>query len=180
MQETKKIQESICKYLVHRGHESICENYKHIIFEMDVVSLSKSGMLHEYEVKISRSDFLADKKKHKKTGITKFERYDKPIMNRENECPNYFYYVCPDGLIDKNKIPIYAGLYYYADDLVWMVKNAKRIHNHSHDEKKILRKMLRLNIQRKYLGSCMLTYINRKIREKNAERLKRDLNPSTL
>lgn len=159
---TSKIQEAICKYLAKRGHESICENYGHN-WEMDVASMSQSGMLHEYEVKISRSDFLADKKQK----ATKFMHYE---MRIEGTTPNYFYYVCPEGLIKKGEIPMYAGLYYYSDGEIQMIKNAKRIHKASADKERVLRKMLRLNIQRKYLGGSMLTYLNRKLVEKHLER----------
>jgi len=165
---TYKIQKAVCKYIALKGHEAICENYGHS-WEMDIASLSKSGMLHEYEVKISRSDFIADKKKK----ATKFSHYE---MRNERTAPNYFYYVCPKGLIKKNEIPIYAGLYYYEDNKVWMVKNAKRIHKVPTDEKKTLRKMLRLNIQRKYLGGSMMTYLNRTAMERYKERMKENGN----
>ena len=173
---TKEIQESVCNYLARNRHESICENFGHTVFEMDIASLSKSGMLHEYEVKISRSDFLADKKKHKKYGLSKFEQYGNP-MGIEVKCPNYFYYVCPEGMIKKDEIPVYAGLYYYEKEKgIRMIKNAKRIHKVPQDENWILRKMLRMNIQRKYLGGTMLTYLNRKLSEKYLEMQKSNEN----
>lgn len=151
---TSKIQESFCKHIAIKGHEAICENFTYN-WEMDIASLSKSGMLHEYEVKISRSDFLADKKRK----CVKFSHYE---IRNERTCPNYFYYVCPENLIKPNEIPIWAGLYYYSDVDIWMVKNAKKLHNTTPDIEKVLRKMLRLNIQRKYLGGSMVTYLNRK------------------
>lgn len=157
---TNIIQEAVCKSLAIKGHEAICENFGYN-WEMDIASLSKSGMLHEHEVKISRSDFLADKKK-----ATKFIHYE---MRNERSCPNYFYYVCPEDLIKKDEIPTWAGLYYYAEGEIWMVQNAKRLHKAPANIENVLRKMLRLNIQRKYLGGSMLTYLNRKIVEKYKE-----------
>ncbi len=165
---TNTIQEVVCKYIALKGHEAICENFGYN-WEMDIASLSKSGMLHEYEVKISRSDFLADKKQK----ATKFAHYE---MRNERTCPNYFYYVCPEGLIKKNEIPTWAGLYYYAEGEIWMIQNAKRLHKASAHIEKVLRKMLRLNIQRKYLGGSMLTYLNRKIVEKYKERERNKVN----
>lgn len=161
---TKKIQEAICKYIILKGHEAVCENFGYN-WEMDVASLSKSGMLHEYEVKISRSDFLADKKQKS----TKFTHYE---MRNDRTCPHFFYYVCPEGLIKKDEIPIWAGLYYYSEGEIWLVKNCKKLHGTSIGIEKVLRKMLRLNIQRRYLGGSMLTYLNRKIVEKHKEQAK--------
>jgi hypothetical protein len=129
---------------------------------MDVASLSKSGMLHEFEVKISRSDFMADKKKK----VVKFSHYD---MKNEKSSPNYFYYVCPEGLIKPDEIPVYAGLYYCNGEDIELIKNAKRIHKAPGDIQRILKKMLRLNIQRQYLGGSMLTFLHKKAKERLIE-----------
>lgn len=169
MTDTKIIQESLCKYLAERGHESLCENYGHTIAEMDVASLSKSGMLHEFEIKISRADFIADKSKRK------WSYYESKF---EFHLPNYFNYVCPENLIAPSEIPVYAGLYYYNNGEIRMIKAAKRTHNTPKDREKILGKMLRINIQRKYLGGCMLTVLNRRIRERNLARDLQSLTPS--
>ena len=168
---TKEIQTALCKYLSEKGHEHLCENFGHIVCEMDVASLSKSDMLLEFEVKISRSDFLADKNKRKKYGISKFEMYSKPF-GHEARCPNYFYYVCPENLISKDEIPLFAGLFYYnSDKEIVLIKSPKRIHKVPSKRVDILNKMLRMVSQRKYLGGTMLTYKNNLIKEryKNAE-----------
>jgi len=117
-----QIQNCIAMDLVKRGHEAVGENFGHL-FEMDVASLSKSGMLHEFEVKISRADFMKDRDKG--CGIKKFTRYEESGI-KSFGCPNYFYYVCPDGLIKPNEIPVYAGLYYYSDGEIISVKAPKR------------------------------------------------------
>jgi len=66
-------------------------------FECDVLEITKSMYAYEYEVKISVSDFKADKKKKGK--------FDNPRTN-------YFYYIVPKGLIDIDMLPDYAGLIY--------------------------------------------------------------------
>lgn len=165
---TKDIQFAIGKYLSEKGHEHICENFGHTVFEMDVASLSKSDMLHEFEVKISRSDFLVDKNKRKKYGLSKFELYDKPL-GYEDRCPNYFYYVCPYGLISKDEIPLFAGLFYYSDTELTLIKSPKRIHKQPSKRIEILNKMFRMVSQRKYLGGTMLTYKNNLIKERNSK-----------
>jgi hypothetical protein len=162
---TKDIQKTVANYLVESGYESVCENYGHTLFEMDIAVLSKSAMLYEFEVKVSRSDFLADKNKGSKNGRLKFTRYEDAKRN-DFGVPNYFYYVCPEDLIKENEIPIYAGLYYYSDGKIRIIKKAKRIHKSLQDKIKILSKMLRMTIQRKYLGGTMLTFKNNKIKER--------------
>lgn len=163
---TKEIQIALCKYLSVKGHEHICENYNHMVFEMDVASLSKSNMLLEFEVKVSRSDFLSDKNKRKKYGFPKFEMYSN-CVGYEDRCPNYFYYVCPDGLIRKEELPSFAGLFYYSNNEIVLIKSPKKIHKIPSDRIIVLNKMLRMLTQRKYLGCTMLSYKNKKIKERN-------------
>lgn len=70
-------------------------------FEADIFEITKSGYLYEYEVKISRADFKAEKKKTgKKEKLLSGER-----------C-NYFSYLVPEGLILPDEVPEYAGLVY--------------------------------------------------------------------
>ncbi len=166
---TKEIQFAICKYLSEKGHEHVCENYGHLVFEMDVASLSKSDMLLEFEVKVSRSDFLVDKNKRKKHGLAKFEMYGNP-KGYEERCPNYFYYVCPDGMISKNEIPPFAGLLYYnADKEIVLIKGPKKIHHTLSKRVQVLSKMLRMTSQRKYLGGTMMTYKNNLIKQRREQ-----------
>lgn len=166
---TKEIQEAVGKDLVLANHEAVCENFSYGgTYEMDIASLSKSGMLYEFEVKISRSDFLADKKKGRGRQVTKLEWYAMANVDWEAR-PNFFTYVCPDGLIKEHEVPGYAGLYYYSDGKLVVVKSAKKIHKNKHDKEKVLSKMMRLSIQRKYLGCAMLTYLNRQSAEKFLE-----------
>ena len=62
---TQEVQKEMGKYLVMKHHCPVCENVSGLMTrgEMDIVSMTKSGLFHEFEIKISRSDFLADKKK---------------------------------------------------------------------------------------------------------------------
>lgn len=60
---TKEIQQAICKHQVLKYHPIVCENISPNMYEHDVLSVSKSGYTYEFEVKISRQDFLKDAKK---------------------------------------------------------------------------------------------------------------------
>lgn len=151
---TKQIQLAVGKMQVLKFHSPVCENVKYLIndFELDVMSISKSGMLYEFEVKISRSDFLADKKKRKHEFYKTYPNYQ----------PNYFSYVCPKDLITLNEIGSNCGLYYFEDGEITEIRPPKRIHKSVHDRNKILEKICRITSERKFLDGCRMTYNNKK------------------
>lgn len=154
---TKEIQKELCTHLAANKHDAICENVCLNWWEIDVASLTKSGMLHEFEVKISRSDFKCDKKNKS----TKFIYYQNKGETQWG-CPNYFWYVCPKGLIDISELEKWMGLIYYENGEFEYVRNAKRLHNKKRKNmEKDLRRMLRLTMQRKYLGGSYMTFINK-------------------
>lgn len=159
---SKQIQKIICKEEVLKGNIP-CENISaNFTGEADVLSMLKSGYIVEFEVKISRSDFRADAKK------TKWKFYD---LRMERHIPNYFYYVCPKDLIDKSEIQDYAGLIYIDQDNIQIIKRAKILHRHKRDRAKILTKMCKMKSERQYLGSCLLTYKNKMIKQRNRKNL---------
>lgn len=78
--------------------------------ESDIVEVTKTGYLVEYEVKTSRSDFLADRRKSK-WSFYKFNYH---------KAPKYFYYILPKGTAKVEELPDFAGLVEYEvyDDVV--------------------------------------------------------------
>lgn len=156
--KTKDIQIEIGKMQVLKFHSPVCENVKYLIndFELDVISVSKSGMLYEFEVKISRSDFLADKKKKK-------EQF---YIHYPDRRPNYFSYACPIDLIKQNEIGSNTGLYYVDENGVTEIQAPKRIHKILHDKTKILEKICRITSERQFLNGCRMTYQNKLSNEK--------------
>jgi len=156
---TKDIQKAICVLEVLKFNIP-CENVKYLIsdFEFDVASLNKSSFISEFEVKISRSDFKADFKKRK------MQYYSKLMLQ---VMPNYFWYVCPESLIQVSEIPKYAGLMYYKEGQLFIIKNAVRIHRNKFDRIKTLNKFLTITTERMYLGNCRMTYQNNLIKERN-------------
>lgn len=150
---TKEIQKQIGKMQVLKFHSPVCENVKYLIndFELDVMSVSKSGMMYEFEVKISRSDFLADKKKRKHDFYKLF-----PFRQ-----PNYFSYCCPHDLIKLNEIGSNVGLYYVNENGVEEIRSPKIIHKSLHDRNKILEKICRITSERHFLDGCRMTFNNK-------------------
>ena len=94
----------------------------------------------------------------------KWRFYDAKV---EIGIPNYFYYACPKGLIDKNEIRDFAGLIYVHENYCEVIKKAKILHRYKHNLLKLLTKFCRVKSERKYLGNCLLTYKNNIIKERN-------------
>ena len=91
-------------------------------YECDVWVVTKSWYVREYEIKVSRGDYAADRDKADKHA------------NLSNGCfrgPCQFWYVCPQDVLRSSDMPEWAGLI-YADDSVRgiEVKRAPRLHKH--------------------------------------------------
>lgn len=156
MSLTKEIQSSVCKAEIIKGN-LVCENLSYVfIGEMDVCAFNKTGYATEFEIKISRRDFHADKLKYK------WQFFE---MKSEKHIPNYFYYVCPEGLIKESELKDYMGLIYFANDELTVIKKAKLIHKHKPNSDTVLKKVIRITNWRTYLGASRLTIKNRIAKE---------------
>lgn len=80
-------------------HPIIVPNVHLHFWEADLIGITGSDFVHEYEIKLSKSDFRADFNKKTKHNHLKGRRG-----------PNYFWYVCPPGLLTVEDMPEYAGL----------------------------------------------------------------------
>jgi hypothetical protein len=69
-------------------------------WESDLLEITKIDLMVEYEIKASRSDFFAD--------------FDKKLKHYHLEnglyCPNHFYYVSAENVIQIDDVPEHAGL----------------------------------------------------------------------
>lgn len=111
-------------------------------WESDYLAISKGGRVYEVEIKISHADFLNEAKhKDKKLQllggsiVTEEDFYGfKPLdYDRHMPKPNYFYYVCPQGVIAPEEVPEFAGLLYITDgDGFRMEKVAPELHRKKH------------------------------------------------
>lgn len=157
---TKEIQAAIGKRQALRNH-IVCENISPLFkWEMDVMSVSQSGRMYEFEVKISKSDFKADAKKRKDYFYS-----EKTIVKQW--APNFFSYACPAGMLTINDIPPFAGLYYFENGEITEVRAPRLLHNSTHDKQFIINKAIRLMVDRQYIGCARLTYNNRLNRQLN-------------
>jgi len=103
----RDIQRRVYRLCVSRGVKWQAPNIWLFAWESDFISVSRAGVITEYEIKISRSDFLADRKKPRDV---------------RQDGPTYFWYVCPEGMIQPEEVPDYAGLAWTSPGyrLLWM------------------------------------------------------------
>lgn len=105
-------------------------------WEADLISATNSWLVHEYEVKVSRSDFLADANKRHKHRLLETATYPPRL-------PNYFWYAINGFDVTPDEVPAYAGLLRVDPEKVWwervtVVKSAPRLHTHKLAEKRRL------------------------------------------
>lgn len=109
-----------------RGHHPIIPNFSGISrWEADLFSISKAGYMYEFEIKLSRSDYHRDFKKVSKHKM--FESGRGCTSNTKSglkiKSPNYFTFVCPEGMISVDEVPQYAGLLYVCNTDKYSFRN---------------------------------------------------------
>ena len=127
---TKTIEKNVVHWLMTCKYCKIAVNNNYVFdWECDAFGVTKSYMTHEVEVKISKSDFVADfrnkKGKHYRT------KYGKGC--------NYFWFCVPESMVDYalERLPEYAGLLTVKDrhwGYVQIIQNAPRLHNNKLDD----------------------------------------------
>ena len=189
------IQRKLNSFFAESTKKYVVENLFVFEWESDKLIITRSGYAYEFEVKISKSDFKADFKKEDKHTILEGKKeflpsYDKVLgiwkgLQADNyrtsrfKKPNYFYYAVPEGLIDVNDVPEYAGLIYvlpggekkskdgkWCWDGFYVVKSAPKLHGtkYSNDD---------LNLTDKFYYN-MLTWKNNAMDEKYRRLLTED------
>jgi hypothetical protein len=142
--DEQRIQIALFRALV-KGNFAVVPNVSWSWFdwETDLVAITRARYVHEYEIKISHSDFKADFKKRKHYRFKDIRREGKHART-----PNYFWYVAPIKAIPIC-IPEYAGLIEvqgdrYGIDLV-IVKRPRLLHRtklSEHGVKQVLRSLM--------------------------------------
>jgi hypothetical protein len=97
-------------------------NIHHFAFESDVLVLRDSGTLIEYEIKLTKADYMNDfKKKARINPNNKNNRAPQIFINEKGLTTrheylqsglgaNMFYYVLPTELIERVEVPEFAGI----------------------------------------------------------------------
>lgn len=161
--KTKDIQDSLAKHYIEKNHNPVCTNFKGAGYaECDVISISNSDYVYEFEVKISRADFKKDKDKVIKHRYLN-EAFDLKIQKKRrtrkvSKIPNYFTYVCPTDLIRVDEIPVYAGLIYIDDNYnISTIKKAPILHKDKLDIK-LLKRVARTLTERLQYGMALKSW----------------------
>lgn len=153
------IQKKLDGFFAINTPKYVLENLYVFDWESDKFIETKSGLIYEFEIKISRSDFKHDFDKKDKHAILegkecilpsyqeKCEKWNVPLpaenyQVKDRKRPNYFYYAVPEGLVDESEVPEYAGLVYvlpegqyedkdgkYCMGGFYVVKNAPKLHS---------------------------------------------------
>jgi len=141
------IQDLLYFHCTSKGHILVNPNSCVFGWESDFISVTKTLMVHEFEIKISKSDFRADADKEKHATLlnpvkTIYPEY--PSLRRDITLhrPNYFYYVCPDYVAGPADMPDHAALIHVVPwGNRWMLKpvtRIRRIHNEPIEQKRLI------------------------------------------
>jgi len=117
--------------------------------ETDFLVVQNNGYSIDFEVKISRSDFLIEKKKIHKHNILKngyFQvdyryggKYEKNEPIYTNNRPNKFYFVCPENLIKESDLEPHQGLIYVLESgQLKKIREARFLHKEKVDLEPVL------------------------------------------
>lgn len=134
----RRVQKALALWCLDKGHSPVCPNCGVFGWEGDLISVTSSGLSHEFEVKVSFEDFRADFDKTSKHKWLQKVRPSKKAYGRVG--PSYFWYAVPRELVAKIQplLPGYAGLIEIVDmkgkpgwdaDLPNIVVNAPRLHD---------------------------------------------------
>jgi hypothetical protein len=123
----REIQIQLARYIDSRRHPFQMVNGFVYKWESDYWTLDTKGMTREYEIKVSRQDYMKD--------AAKIKHLDMP----GGSGPNYFYYVCPEGLIQPEEVSKSYGLIYsIRNSYLHLVKRPTKLHPNQFADYKML------------------------------------------
>lgn len=125
-----RIESALVMSLYQKGHSPITTKFTGGgLGECDVISVSKSDFIYEYEIKTSRSDFKRDFIKEKHQHILNENFTALRAGEQLYLVCNYFHFVVPKDLITEDEVPVYAGLIYLNEDFSFsVIKKAPLLH----------------------------------------------------
>ena len=158
---THEVQDKIIERLCEKSFAAFCTNTTVLAHEADVLGINSSGVIYEFEVKISRGDFLQEfkskVKKHKLYSEGKYTHRThghgerSKIMEVVIDVPNRYYFACPEGMIRLDEVPSYAGLIYVSAEGTREVKKAPMLHTVKANEV-LLRNLVKILSYRLVVG----------------------------
>ena len=168
---TKELENSLSIYLFTDSTKCVCKRFQGAGYsEMDVAKITSTDYIYEYELKVSRSDFLKESKnfeknldrrkfmKHKFMKTVFESRKIKTRSKKTYKVANKYYFVCPKDLIKAEELLPYQGLIYYDGVDFEVIKEAPYLHKDKIDEKTKFRLMKTLSERDIFDGKSKITY----------------------
>lgn len=154
---TNNIKDVLMKNLHSKSGGLFCTNFQGCGFaECDVIRITNSEIVYEYEIKNSRADFKADfKKEYKHSRLSGAVDKDNEYIEWKGHPgrPNHFYYVCRKDLIKPSEVPEYAGLIYVLNNNIEIQKKAPKLHSYKANFK--LKEAIALLLSTRFVyGGC--------------------------
>jgi len=169
--KTHNLEIELSRYLFTDSTQGVCKRFVGAGYsEMDVAKITSTDYIYEYELKVSRGDFLKevknfteriDRQKYWKHMMMNeaFNSKKKSYKRKTNKIPNKYYFVCPENLIKESEILEHQGLIYIdADHNFTIIKEAKFLHKDKIEEKALKRFMKTLSERDVYGGISKITY----------------------
>lgn len=142
-----------------KNHRFVLPNTRSVYYkwEADLLSATRAWLVHEYEIKLSLSDYRADANKEWKHDVLK-RKYKE---NYPLKSPNYFWYVVYGFDLTPQDVPTYAGLIEIAWHGGWgrhyvkVLKKAPRLHGDKLNKKvrEKLAKWLSYKLKNEYVAA---------------------------
>lgn len=104
-------------------------------FESDLVRMTKSNYLIEYEVKRTTSDLRADLKKRKHVRYENYFRR-RHYVDSKNAPKEFYFAVTKKVNWQSVKLPEYAGIIEVTINYVWIRKKARPLHKEKYDDER--------------------------------------------
>lgn len=99
-------QNALFRWCDRKRHRHIVPNVTIFGWESDLVSVTKAGLICEFEIKCSRADFMQDRKKVRHQYLSTLDP-----KNMETTFPSYFYYALRQEVsFSDEEIPEHAGM----------------------------------------------------------------------
>jgi hypothetical protein len=131
---------------MHAGDPIFVErkrDFLNLYTESDAVVATMAGQVIEYEIKVSRADYVRDRLKRRN------RIYGGEIPG---DLPNRFYYATAPGIITDADLPAWAGWYELADGKLTLRRRAPRLRKECHGVTVLMRLALAMRKRTKHTG----------------------------
>ena len=148
------------EYCIKKRHELSVPNITtvHGWWESDLLSMTKSYILHEFEIKTTRSDWLKEKRAieglvESQCKIRRDDALSKQLLEKDDmgTAPNYFWLCGPINVFLEGEIPDYAGFIevyqFRRKSRIRVIKQAPRLHSGKASDKIMFSMMRSLNFK---------------------------------